>query len=136
MIECAFFGFLARDAELRTSQAGKPWARLSVGAGKDDTIQWISVAVFGNGAAKAAELKKGDRVYVEGTIRLGEWLGKDGTERQGLNVAASKCEPVYRIGRNRPQQKRRRAVGHNVAAGSHFKPIAAAAIPFNDELPW
>jgi len=135
MIECAFFGFLARDAELRTSQAGKPWARLSVGAGKDDTIQWVSVAVFGNGAAKAAELKKGDRVYVEGTIKLGEWIGKDGAERQGLNVAASKCEPTHRIGRNRPQQKRRQSAGHNGAASLPFKPIAAA-VPFNDELPW
>lgn len=29
-IDCAFFGFLAADAEQRTSQAGKAWARLRV----------------------------------------------------------------------------------------------------------
>ena len=69
-IECAFHGFCARDAEARTSHAGKPWVRLSIGVGKDDDVQWISVAVFGKAAEKAAELKKSDRCYIEGSIRL------------------------------------------------------------------
>jgi hypothetical protein len=47
-IECAFFGFLAADADPKTSQAGKQWVRLRVGVGKDDTVQWVGVAVFGN----------------------------------------------------------------------------------------
>ena len=54
-IECAFYGFLARDADARTSQAGKPWVRLSIGVGKDDAVQWVQVAVFGKAAEKAAE---------------------------------------------------------------------------------
>ena len=29
-IDCCFFGFLASDAERRTSQAGKAWTRLRV----------------------------------------------------------------------------------------------------------
>ena len=37
-IEVAFFGFLAGDAEQRTSQAGKAWVRMRVGVGKDDDI--------------------------------------------------------------------------------------------------
>ena len=50
-LECAFFGFLASDAEVRrTSQAGKRWALLRVGVGKGDDIQWVSVAVFGKAA--------------------------------------------------------------------------------------
>ena len=68
-IETAFFGFLARDAEPRTSRAGKAWVRLSVGgAGKDDAIQWVQVAVFGKAAENAATLEKGDRVYCEGNV--------------------------------------------------------------------
>src|ERR1019366_7137167 len=68
-IECAFHGFLAADADARTSQAGKPWVRLRVGVGKDETIQWLSVAVFGKAAEAAARLKKGDRVYCEGSVK-------------------------------------------------------------------
>jgi single-strand DNA-binding protein len=106
-IECAFYGFLARDADARTSQAGKPWVRLSIGIGKDDGVHWVNVAVFGKAAEKAAELKKSDRCYIEGTIKLDRWTGNDGTERHGLSVAAFKCEPTYRIGRNRPDQKQK-----------------------------
>jgi single-stranded DNA-binding protein len=69
MIECAFFGFVAKDPEARVSQAGKQWTRLTVGVGKDDDVQWVSVAVFGKGAEIAAKLAKGDRCYVEGTIK-------------------------------------------------------------------
>ena len=32
-IDCAFYGFLAADADARTSKAGKPWVRLRVGVG-------------------------------------------------------------------------------------------------------
>jgi single-stranded DNA-binding protein len=103
-IDCAFYGFLAGDAEPRTSQAGKAWVRMRVGVGKDDDIQWLSVAVFGKAAEAAAELKKADRVYVEGTIKLDTWRGNDGIERHGLSVAAFKCEHTHRIGRNRPKR--------------------------------
>jgi single-stranded DNA-binding protein len=106
-IDCAFYGFCAADAEPRTSQAGKPWTRLRVGVGKDDTVQWVQVAVFGKAAEKAAELKKTERVYIEGTIKLDSWRGNDGTERHGLSVAAFKFEPTHRIGRNKPDRKKR-----------------------------
>ena len=53
-IDCAFYGFLAADADARTSKAGKPWVRLRVGVGKDDATQWVSVSVFGKAAETAA----------------------------------------------------------------------------------
>jgi single-strand DNA-binding protein len=99
-IDCAFYGFLAADAEARTSQAGKSWTRLRVGVGKDDAVQWVQVSVFGKPAESVAELKKMDRVYIERTIKLNTWQGSDGRERYGLSVAAFKCEPTHRIGRN------------------------------------
>jgi single-stranded DNA-binding protein len=105
-IECAFYGFLAADAEPRTSQAGKPWVRLRVGVGKDDAVQWVSVAVFGKAGAAAANLKKLDRVYVEGTIKLDTWQASDGAERHGLSVAAFKCERTHQIGRNKPKSEK------------------------------
>jgi hypothetical protein len=32
--------------EIRTSAAGKDWARLSVGVGEGDEVTWVSVSVF------------------------------------------------------------------------------------------
>ena len=104
-IECAFHGFLAADGEAKTSQAGKAWTRLRVGVGKDDSVQWVSLAVFGKHAEAASELKKGDKVYVEGSIKLDSWTGNDGVERTGLSVAAWKVERTHLIGKNRPQRE-------------------------------
>jgi single-stranded DNA-binding protein len=98
-IDCAFYGFLAADADARTSKAGKPWVRLRVGVGKDDAVQWVSISVFGKAADTAATLKKGDRVYCEGNIKLDTWRGNDGLERHALAVAAFKCEQTHKIGR-------------------------------------
>jgi single-stranded DNA-binding protein len=105
-IDCAFHGFLAADAERRTSQAGKTWVRLRVGVGKDDDMQWLSVAVFGKAAEAAAELKKTDRIYCEGTIRLNTWRGQDDIEKHGLSVASFRIEKTHNIGRNRPKRNR------------------------------
>jgi single-strand DNA-binding protein len=128
-IECAFHGFLARDADARISQAGKPWVRLSIGVGKDDAVQWVQVAVFGKAAEKAAELKKSDRCYIEGTIKLDRWTGNDGTERHGLSVAAFKCEPTHRIGRHRPDR-------NNKERDFGTPPVASSGAEFDDEIPF
>ena len=103
-IDCAFYGFLAADADARISKAGKQWVRLRVGVGKDDDVQWVSVAVFGKAAETAATLVKGDRIYCEGTIKLDTWRGNDGIERHTLAVAAFKCEQTHKIGRTREKR--------------------------------
>ena len=126
-IDCAFYGFLAADAEPRTSQAGKPWVRMRVGVGKDDGVQWVSVACFGKAAEVAATLEKGDRVYCEGTIKLDSWRGNDGVERHTLAVAAFKCEQTHRIGRN----KEKRA-----SEPAHDQQPASDGVGFDDQIPF
>jgi single-stranded DNA-binding protein len=63
--------------------------------------QWVQVVVFGKAVERAAELKKIDRCYIEGSIKLDSWRGNDGVERHGLSAAGFRCEPTHRIGRNR-----------------------------------
>ena len=104
-IEAAFIGRLGQDPELKTSAAGKPWARLHLAVGTDAETQWISVAIFGEIAERlCATLHKGDKVYVEGTLRLTEWAGRDGEKRVSLSVAAWKADKLGAIGRNRPRR--------------------------------
>jgi single-stranded DNA-binding protein len=135
-IDCAFFGFLAADAEARTSQAGKPWVRMRVGAGKDEQIQWVAVAVFGKAAEAAGKLKKGDRCYIEGTITINTWKGNDGVERHGLNVAAFKCEQTHRIGRSRDKPKRDHTSSDRTDNTGQGQTPAAAGAPFADDIPF
>jgi single-stranded DNA-binding protein len=136
-IECAFFGFLAADAESRTSQAGKQWVRMRIGVGNDAAMQWTSVAVFGKAAETAAEFKKGDRCYCEGTIKIDTWRGSDGAEKHGLSVASFKIEKTYQIGRNRPPKGEKpapAASGRERAARSDYAPAGNA--DFNDDIPF
>jgi single-stranded DNA-binding protein len=142
-IEAAFFGFLAADAEPRTSQAGKLWVRLRVGVGKDDAMQWVSVAVFGKAAETAAELKKGDRCYCEGTIKLDTWRGSDGAEKHSLSVASFKIERTHQIGRNKPMSEKPRsekpaavASGRERAARSDYAPIGRTEADLDDSIPF
>jgi len=109
-IEAAFIGRLAQDPELRTSAAGKPWARLSMAVGNGDDTQWVSVLTFGEIAEQlCAAMHKGDKLYVEGTLRLNEWTGREGEKRTGLSVAAWKAEKLGAIGRSKTAPSERRA---------------------------
>jgi single-stranded DNA-binding protein len=114
-IDCAFYGFLGADADARTSKAGKPWVRLRVGVGKDDDLQWVNVACFGKAAENVAELKKSDRIYYEGIIKLDTWKGNDGIERHTLAVSAFKCERTHKIGRAKERRTSEPARGEQHA---------------------
>src|SRR5262249_30806926 len=72
-LETAFTGRTAVAPELRASAAGKPWARFGAAVGEGDDVRWVQVACFGEVAQRLpSALGKGDRCYVEGTLRLDE----------------------------------------------------------------
>jgi single-stranded DNA-binding protein len=105
-IEAAFFGALGRDAEAKTSKAGKAYLRLNVRVGDGDGVQWVSVMAFDQNAIDAADkLLKGARVYVEGSLSVTEWSGQDGVKRHGLSVMSWHCR-LSQIGRNKPRPVR------------------------------
>jgi single-stranded DNA-binding protein len=90
-IEAAFWGVPGRDPELKASKSGTPYAgmNLVVPAGKSDdgdVSQWVRVTCFGETAkAIAARTKKGDRIYIEGTLTLNTWADKStGEAKTGL----------------------------------------------------
>jgi single-stranded DNA-binding protein len=100
-IKAAFFGALSRDAEAKTSKAGKAYLRLNVRVGDGDGVQWVSVMAFDQNAIAAVDkLLKGARVYVEGSLSVTEWSGQDGATRHGLSVMSWHCR-LSQIGRNK-----------------------------------
>ena len=74
----------------------------------------------------AAQMLKGARVYVEGSVRLDEWTGQDGVKRCGLSVMSWHTR-LSQIGRNRPKRDEPRS-GRERAAASDYAP------PFNDDI--
>jgi single-stranded DNA-binding protein len=137
-IEAAFFGTLTRDAESKTSNAGKPYLRIiGLRIGEGDKAQWASVTAFDKDAiATTDKFVKGAAVYVEGRLTLDKWKTTDGEDRSGLSVMSWHCR-LAQIGRNKT--KRTRHTGSpSVAAGSaNFGgggTSQAAPADFDDEM--
>jgi single-strand DNA-binding protein len=149
-IQAAMFGMLGKDAETKTSAAGKPYLRLNIRTGDGDAAQWINAMTFDPDAiAVADKMVKGARVYIEGTIKPDEWTGQDGAKRHGLSLLSWHCR-LSQIGRNRPsraasaREDRPKAAGtgRGRAAASDYAPIGAEARPpkghpaFDDDIPF
>lgn len=89
-------GNLGSDPEVRSTSGGTRVATLSVatnrrwtdGSGNEKTATEWHRAVLWEGLADVAEkyLEKGDRVYLEGSLRYRQWEGKDGQTRYATEI--------------------------------------------------
>lgn len=134
-IECAFVARLGADPERRMVKNGSLAlcsfsAVVDEGEDRDRAGQWLRVSTFGDKADEIAPtLKKGDRCYVEGRLKLDTWT-KDGAQKFGLSVTAWTVQPMGKIGRQRPRKP---------GNGAHRPVTKAAEAPvagLNDPLPW
>ncbi len=86
-------GNLGRDPEVRFAQNGNKivnmslatsdsWRDKATGERKEKT-EWHRIVIFNERLAEVAEkyLKKGSKVYVEGSLQTRKWTGNDGQER-------------------------------------------------------
>src|SRR5262245_36498665 len=91
-------GNLGRDPEVRRTQAGRPivnfsvatsdtWRDKATGERKEKT-EWHRVVIFNENLAKIAEqyLKKGSKVYLEGSLQTRKWQDQSGQEKYSTEV--------------------------------------------------
>jgi single stranded DNA-binding protein len=108
-IESAFVATLSKDPELKEGKNGKPYANFSCTvASENGESQWANVICFGDVSKQIAETaRKGDRVYVEGSLSLAKWENSAGETRSGLAVSAWRVERIgaANLGRNRQQNE-------------------------------
>lgn len=144
-------GNLGADPELRTTAGGQAVLKLRLACSESyvdrdqqrkERTEWVDVAIWGKrGEALAKILQKGDRLYVEGSLRTTSYE-KDGekryrTEVNGTNVLLcggqrgetreERREPARAPGRPREQ---RRQAPHDDPYGYHGGPADDSDIPF------
>lgn len=94
-------GNLGRDPEVRTFPDGgkicnlriatsEQWRDKASGERKERT-EWHNVVLRGDGLVRVAEqyLKKGSKVYVEGTLQTRKWQDQSGQDRYSTDVVVA-----------------------------------------------
>jgi single-strand DNA-binding protein len=91
-------GNLGKDPEVRRMTSGEPVVNLSVATSdtwrdkssgeRKERTEWHRVVIFNENLAKVAEqyLRKGSKVYLEGSLQTRKWTDKDGNEKYSTEV--------------------------------------------------
>jgi single-strand DNA-binding protein len=91
-------GNLGKDPEIRRTQDGRPVANLRIATSESwrdkatgerrEKTEWHSVVIFNENLCKIAEqyLKKGSKVFIEGSLQTRKWQGQDGQDRYTTEV--------------------------------------------------
>ena len=130
-------GNVGSDPQIRTTQDGKKIATFSLATSdkwKDkqsgeqrDKTEWHRVVVFSEGLAGIVEryVKKGTKIFVEGSLQTRKWTDKDGSEKyitevvlQGFNSKIELLDSNNKSENSEPQ------------VGSEPNGIEDADIPF------
>lgn len=91
-------GNLGRDPEIRATQDGREicnlaiatsesWKDKSTGERKEKT-EWHRVVIFNENLVRVARdyLKKGSKIYLEGSLQTRKWTDKDGAEKYSTEI--------------------------------------------------
>lgn len=91
-------GNLGRDPEIRSMQSGEEIAQLSIATSetwrdkasgeRKERTEWHRVVIFNENLVKVAKqfLKKGSKVYIEGSLQTRKWTDKDGQEKYTTEI--------------------------------------------------
>lgn len=91
-------GNLGRDPEIRSTQAGKRIANLSIATSEKwrdkssgearEKTEWHRVVIFNDKLSSVCEayLKKGSKVYIEGSLETRKWTDQAGADKYSTEI--------------------------------------------------
>ena len=154
-------GNLGKDPEIRTTQSGEmianfsiatseTWRDKSTGERKEKT-EWHRVVVFNDNLARVVNdyVRKGQTVYVEGSLQTRKWTDQQGVEKYTTEVILQRYGGTLtllggkRDGAERPPaadsqddygQIRTRTQGHDAKGRS--SPPSQQQFDLDDEIPF
>ncbi len=105
-------GNAGKDPDIRHLEGGVTVASFSLATSesfrdknsgeKREQTEWHNIVMWRNLAesVEKSELKKGDRVYLEGKIKKREWQDKDGNKRSTVEIVADTFTIITRRNRS------------------------------------
>ena len=110
MNKVLLIGTLGKDAEIRFSQNGMAFLKLSVATKSEykikdektwEVTEWHRITAFGKLAEKYADLKIGNYVFIEGRIKTDSWE-KNGEKKYSTGIIAERIKLL--IGNSNPEK--------------------------------
>lgn len=154
-------GNLGKDPEAKFMPSGNAVTNITVATSESwkdkqtgqqqERTEWHRVVFFNRLAEIASEyLKKGSKVYVEGSLRTRKWQGQDGQDRYTTEIVASDMQmldsrggsagydnaaPMQSSSQPSPQSSPRQ--GSQPPAGQQTAPAADSGFDsFDDDIPF
>jgi single-strand DNA-binding protein len=157
--KCMIIGNLGRDPEMRYTPSGQAVTQFTVATNRNyrdqqgewqKETEWFRVVVWGQQAERAAEnLRKGNKVYIEGRIQTRQWEDQSGQKRYTTELIANQVSSLERRergddeapfpedGSGSPSARQGAAAGATQAARSGEGPAPAPAPGEDfDDLPF
>ncbi len=144
-------GNLGKDPEIRAMGSGDRMAQLSVatseqwrdkGSGeRKEKTEWHRVVIFNENLVKVAEnyLRKGAKVYVEGSLQTRKWTDQSGVEKYSTEIVLSKFrgELTMLDGRAGGAESGEDYSGGFSGGGARTQPSGPKEdFPLDDEIPF
>jgi single-strand DNA-binding protein len=151
-------GNLGKDPEVRRMQDGRPIVNLSVATSdtwrdkatgeRKERTEWHRVVIFNENIAKIAEqyLKKGAKVYLEGSLQTRKWQDQSGQDKyttevvlQGFNAQLTMLDKAGERGGDFGSDDSGGDFGSSGPSTREKKPALAAAGKrgdMDDEIPF
>ena len=132
-------GNLGRDPELRYTAQGTPVCSFSMATNErrkdkngemQDQTTWFRITLWNRLAETASQyLQKGKQVYIEGRLRVEEYVDRDGKPRHSLEVFATDMQFIGSRGDD-VQHERAASAGASPGPGDSQPDLSDEDIPF------
>ena len=125
-------GNVAADPVIRSTQDGKKIATFSLATSekwtdkktneKREKVEWNRVVIYSEGLANIAEkyIKKGTKLFVEGSLQTRKWTGNDGVEKYTTEIVLQGFNNKLEIIDNRKEGDSN--TSENYEGGSYNQP--------------
>jgi len=140
-------GNLGADPEVRSTTSGTRVATLSIATSRrwndrqgqqQEKTEWHRVVCWDK-LAEICErfLKRGDRIYVEGSIEYRQWEGQDGQTKYTTEIRARELIMLGgRDGGGEAPQARSSSSSGTAAASGDFSEFSSESLAGEDDLPF
>lgn len=133
-------GNLGQDPEVRVMPSGGSVANISVATSeswtdrnsgqRQERTEWHRVVFFNRLAEIVGQyLRKGSKIYVEGSIRTRKWQGQDGQDRYTTEIVANEMQMLDSRGGDASAEGAYENYSQQQGASPQQQPTAQPAVP-------